>query len=196
MLFFAHERKSQRIAVANSGRLVVHRRRRARLRWSASCSLAVSPRYRPRSASVSRRKRRSRRAALAAAEIWRLRTGRSQQTVSVDMRAAAIEFRSERHMRLGDKPPGPDWDKIAGVYRTGDGRYVRLHTNFPHHREGMLKLLGCDYERDAVQAALLKWKGEEFETAAAEAKLVATMMRSPAEWAAHPQGQCGCAACP
>jgi hypothetical protein len=34
-------------------------------------------------------------AALMAAELWALRTGRTQQ-VSVDMRHAAIEFRSER----------------------------------------------------------------------------------------------------
>jgi crotonobetainyl-CoA:carnitine CoA-transferase CaiB-like acyl-CoA transferase len=126
-------------------------------------------------------------AALAAAEIWRMRTGRAQ-AVSVDMRAAATEFRSERHMRLSGTPPGPTWDKIAGVYRTGDGRTVRLHTNFPHHRDGMLKLLACAYEREAVQAALLEWEGEKFETAAADSKLVATMLRSPAEWAAHPQG--------
>src|SRR5882724_13017591 len=115
-------------------------------------------------------------AALAAAEIWRSRTGRAQ-TVSIDMRAAAVEFRSERHMRLAAKPPGPAWDKIAGVYRTGDGRFVRLHTNFPHHRDGMLKLLACTYDREAVQAALARWEGEKFETAAADAKLVATLMR-------------------
>ncbi|HJZ43065.1 MAG TPA: CoA transferase, partial [Hyphomicrobiaceae bacterium] len=35
-------------------------------------------------------------AGLAAAEIWRQRTGRGQ-AVSVDMRHAAIEFRSERY---------------------------------------------------------------------------------------------------
>ncbi len=29
------------------------------------------------------------------------------------------------------------------LFDTGDGRKVRLHTNFPHHRDGMLKLLGC-----------------------------------------------------
>jgi crotonobetainyl-CoA:carnitine CoA-transferase CaiB-like acyl-CoA transferase len=127
-------------------------------------------------------------AGLAAAEIRRQRTKRGQ-TVSVDMRHAAIEFRSERYMRLDGKPPGPAWDKIAGVYRTGDGRCVRLHTNFPHHRDGMLKLLGCAYEREAVQAALTQREAEPFETAVAEAKLVATMMRSPAEWSAHPQGQ-------
>jgi crotonobetainyl-CoA:carnitine CoA-transferase CaiB-like acyl-CoA transferase len=127
-------------------------------------------------------------AGLAATELWRQRTGRSQ-TVSVDMRHAATEFRSERHARIAGQPPASPWDKIAGVYRTGDGPWVRLHTNFPHHRDGLLKLLQCAYEREAVQAALLKWDAEKFETAAAEAKMVATMMRSSAEWAAHPQGQ-------
>src|SRR5437764_5093653 len=88
-------------------------------------------------------------AALAAAELWRLRTGRQQQ-VSVDMRSAAIEFRSERYLRVADAPPGEIWDKIAGLYRCGDGRWLRLHTNFPHHRDGVLKLLGCAYSREAV----------------------------------------------
>jgi hypothetical protein len=105
------------------------------------------------------------------------------------MRHAAVEFRSERYMRIDGKPPGPAWDKIAGVYATGDGRKVRLHTNFPHHRDGILKLLGCDYVREAVQKALDKWDAEKFETAATEAGMVATMMRTPAEWAAHPQGE-------
>jgi crotonobetainyl-CoA:carnitine CoA-transferase CaiB-like acyl-CoA transferase len=127
-------------------------------------------------------------AALAAAEVWRLRTGR-QQHVAVDMRDTAIEFRSERYMRLDGQPPEELWDKIAGLYRCGDGRFVRLHTNFPHHRDGVLKLLGCDYTREAVKAALNGWEGDKFETAAAEAGLVVTMTRSFAEWDAHPQGR-------
>jgi crotonobetainyl-CoA:carnitine CoA-transferase CaiB-like acyl-CoA transferase len=127
-------------------------------------------------------------AGLAAAEIWRARTGR-KQTVCVDMRHSAAEFRSERYMRVADKPPGSPWDRIAGIYRTGDERWVRLHTNFPHHRDGILKLLGCAYEREAVQAALMKWQGETLETQAAEAGLATAMMRSPEEWAAHPQGR-------
>jgi hypothetical protein len=98
------------------------------------------------------------------------------------MRHAAVEFRSERYMRVAGKPPGPTWDKIAGVYCAGDDRFVRLHTNFPHHRDGMLKLLSCAYEREAVQAALMRWPGETLETTAAEAGLAAAMMRSPAEW--------------
>jgi len=127
-------------------------------------------------------------AALAAAELWRLRTGR-QQRVSVDMRNAAIEFRSERYMRLNGAPPEDLWDKIAGLYRCGDGRWLRLHTNFPHHRDGVLKLLGCDYTREAVKATLNGWAGETFESAAAQAGLVVTMTRSFAEWDAHAQGQ-------
>src|SRR5262249_16928547 len=126
--------------------------------------------------------------AMAAAEVWRLRTGRQQQ-VNVNMHDAAIEFRSERYMRVAGKAPGEIWDKIAGLYRCGDGRWVRLHTNFPHHRDGVLKLLGCDHAREAVQRALDGWQAEKFETAAAEAGLVVTMARSFAEWDAHPQGR-------
>jgi crotonobetainyl-CoA:carnitine CoA-transferase CaiB-like acyl-CoA transferase len=127
-------------------------------------------------------------AGLAAASIWRQRSGRSQG-VAVDMRHAAIEFRSERYARVDGKPPGPAWDRIAGVYATGDGRKVRLHTNFPHHRDAVLKLLDCSYERDAVETALMKWNAETFEAAAAKAGAIATMLRSPEEWAAHPQGK-------
>jgi len=127
-------------------------------------------------------------AALAAAELWRLRTG-ERQRVRVPMRDAAIEFRSERYLRIdGEKAPEL-WDKIAGTYRCGDGRWVRLHTNFPHHRDGVLALLGCEHDRIAVERALQGWRAEAFESAAAEAGLVVTAMRSFEEWDAYPQGQ-------
>jgi crotonobetainyl-CoA:carnitine CoA-transferase CaiB-like acyl-CoA transferase len=126
--------------------------------------------------------------ALAAAELWQLRSGRRQR-VNIAMRDAAIEFRSDRYISVDGAPPKDPWDKIAGLYRARDGRFVRLHTNFPHHRDGVLKLLGCDYSRAAVQRALDAWQGEAFETAAAEAGLVVTMTRSFAEWDAHGQGR-------
>jgi crotonobetainyl-CoA:carnitine CoA-transferase CaiB-like acyl-CoA transferase len=127
-------------------------------------------------------------AALAAAELHRLRTGKRQR-VGVAMRDAAIEFRSERYLRIEGKPAPELWDKIAGLYRCGDGRWVRLHTNFPHHRDGVLKLLGCDYDRAAVKRALDGWNAEAFEDAAAQAGLVVTARRSFAEWDAHGQGR-------
>src|SRR4051812_3340964 len=125
-------------------------------------------------------------AGLAAAEIWRLRSGEAQD-VSVDLRHAVAECRSERYLRVDDKPPPPAWDAIAGVYRTGDNRFVRCHTNFPHHRDAVCEVLGCEPEREKVQAALMHWKGEDFETAAYAAGGVVALMRSYDEWSALPQ---------
>jgi crotonobetainyl-CoA:carnitine CoA-transferase CaiB-like acyl-CoA transferase len=126
--------------------------------------------------------------ALAAGELWRLRTGRRQR-VSIDMRDAAIEFRSERYMRVNGGGRPEEWNKIAGLYRCGDGRWARLHTNLPHHCAGTLKLLGCEETRASVQSKLDHWKAEELETAAAAAGLVITATRSFEEWDRHGQGQ-------
>src|SRR4030088_3021062 len=127
-------------------------------------------------------------AALAAAQLWKLRSGQSQD-VAVDMRHAVVECRSERYLGVDGKPPPPAWDAIAGVYRTGDQRVVRLHTNFPHHRAAVRKVLGCKPERADVQAALMQWDGEAFETAAYAAGGVVAMMRSYEEWSALPQAK-------
>lgn len=125
---------------------------------------------------------------LAAAEIWKLRSGQAQ-SVAVDMRHAVVECRSERYLRVDGKPPPPAWDAIAGLYRTGDGRFVRLHTNFPHHRDAVCRVLNCKAERDEVQAALLQWNAEAFESAAYAGGGVVAMMRSYEEWSATPHAQ-------
>jgi crotonobetainyl-CoA:carnitine CoA-transferase CaiB-like acyl-CoA transferase len=126
--------------------------------------------------------------ALSAADLWRIRSG-ARQTVGVDMRHAAAEFRSERHLRLDGKAASEPWDKIAGIYRCGDGCWVRLHTNFPHHRDGVLRLLDCAHEREAVGRALAGWNALAFEEKAAEAGMVVVALRSFEEWDAHPQGK-------
>lgn len=127
-------------------------------------------------------------AAMAAAQIWRMRSGQTQG-IAVDMRHAIVECRSERYLRVDGKPPPPAWDAIAGVYHTGDARFVRLHTNFPHHRDAVCEVLACKPERDAVQAALLQWKAEAFETAAYAVGGVVAMMRSREEWLALPHAR-------
>src|SRR4051812_12324622 len=124
---------------------------------------------------------------LAAAEIWKMRSGEAQQ-VAVDMRHAMVECRSERYLRVDGKPPPPAWDAIAGVYKTRDG-FVRLHTNFPHHRDAVCKVLNCKPERDAVQAALMQWDGEAFETAAYAGGGVVAFMRSHDQWSATPHAK-------
>jgi crotonobetainyl-CoA:carnitine CoA-transferase CaiB-like acyl-CoA transferase len=126
--------------------------------------------------------------ALAAAELWRLRTGR-RQSVAVDMRAAVAAFRSERFLRVdGHVPPDPRGG-IFGFYRTGDGRWIQLHGALPHHREGIVKFLACGETREAAAAAVEKWSAEELEERLALAGLPAGMVRSRAEWQAHAQGR-------
>lgn len=122
---------------------------------------------------------------LAASELWRVRSGR-RQTVTVDMRAAAIAFRAERYLLIDDGPPPGGWDDLAGYYQTGDGRWIQLHTNFPHHRAGALEVLGCEPTRDAVAEALRGWEGVAIDDVLAERGLCAALMRSSEEWGRHP----------
>jgi crotonobetainyl-CoA:carnitine CoA-transferase CaiB-like acyl-CoA transferase len=127
-------------------------------------------------------------AGLAAAELWRLRTGRRQQ-VAVDARDATAAFRSERYLRIdGQAPPDP-WHPVSGFHRAGDGRFIQLHCNFPHHLDGAVHLLGCPPTREAAAAAIAGWKAPELEDALAAAGMCAGMIRTREEWRAHPQGQ-------
>ncbi len=125
-------------------------------------------------------------AALAALELYRQRTGIAQRA-SVNMLHAGIECRSERYFQVNGAPAPELWDSLSGAYPCGDGRWVRLHTNFAHHRQGVLRLLQCEGTREAVAAALLKWNAADFESAATDARMVVAMMRTFAEWDAHPQ---------
>ncbi|KAH8114587.1 CoA-transferase family III [Phellopilus nigrolimitatus] len=122
---------------------------------------------------------------LSAAHLHYLRSGQSQY-VSVDPRHAILEFKSESYWLLnGEKPEGALFDELAGVYQTKDG-FVRIHTNFHHHKEGILHLLKCEGTRESVQAALLHWNAQEFEDQAAARKMCATKARFFNEWDSHP----------
>lgn len=124
-------------------------------------------------------------AGLAAAALHAARGGPAQR-VAVEMAHAAAEFLSERHLRLdGSAPPDP-WNDLAGAYPTRGGGMVRLHTNFPHHREGIVRLLGGAGTRAEVAAALAARDAEAFEDEATAAGLCVAALRSFAEWDAHP----------
>jgi crotonobetainyl-CoA:carnitine CoA-transferase CaiB-like acyl-CoA transferase len=109
-------------------------------------------------------------AGLAAAELWRQRTGQAQ-AVTIRMRHAEVAYRSERYLRVKGEWPGHR-DPVWGYYRTADGRWLQLHTGFPHHLEGALRLLGCAGERPAVQRAIAGWCGQALGVAHAGATAV------------------------
>ncbi|MDI3380045.1 CoA transferase [Xenophilus aerolatus] len=125
--------------------------------------------------------------ALAACELGHAR-GTPRQGVAVDMLHAAME--TTGWFSLDGRVPDL-WDAFSGLYRCADG-HVRIHANFRHHRDGALRLLGLDPDtatREQAQAALLGWRAMEFEDAAAQRGLVATALRSFAQWDASPQGR-------
>ncbi|WP_233833286.1 CoA transferase [Paraburkholderia sp. ZP32-5] len=125
---------------------------------------------------------------LAAAELRRLRGG-ARQHVSVQMRRALAAFRSERYLRIDDGPPPLLRDPIMGFYETGDGRWIQLHTNFPHHLQGVLRVLDCANDRAAVAAAIRGWEGATLDSTLANEGLCAALIRSPDEWAALDQAK-------
>ena len=100
--------------------------------------------------------------ALAAADCFRLRTGRMQH-VDVSVRRALIAFRSERYLRVNDGLPPELRHPVTGFYATRDGRWIQLHTNFPHHLQGVLKVLGCDGDPGAVAEAIRGWDGAQLD---------------------------------
>ena len=127
-------------------------------------------------------------AALAAAEVWCQRTGQRQR-VNVDMHDA--EYECTGRFTIDSSMPKL-WAKLSGLYPCGEG-YVRIHANFDHHRDGVLKILGLTAgdvtKRNEVVAALSKWDAQEFETVASEAGLVVSRVRSFDAWDKHPQAQ-------
>lgn len=124
-----------------------------------------------------------------AAALWVARGGRDQQ-VTVDVRAAAASLLSFLLMRgpgLEDFADARARNTIA-LYPTRDQRWIHLHGGFPHLRDGLLSLLGCADDRDAIAHAVARHEAQELEDAIAERRLCAAIVRTGEEWDAHPQG--------
>jgi crotonobetainyl-CoA:carnitine CoA-transferase CaiB-like acyl-CoA transferase len=124
-------------------------------------------------------------AALAVQQLM-VAQGAAPSTVTVDRRLASMWF-SRSIQPLGWEVP-PLWDAIAGDYPTADG-WIRLHTNAPHHRKAALAALGCAEDRASVARAVAEWPGLALEEAVIAQGGCAALMRSMAEWQAHPQGR-------
>jgi crotonobetainyl-CoA:carnitine CoA-transferase CaiB-like acyl-CoA transferase len=126
-------------------------------------------------------------ATLGAAGLLADRNREAVRQVRVDALHAVVAFRSERHVRVLGGGLGDLWDPLAGDYRTADG-WIRLHTNYQHHRAAALRVLGVPAERAAIASAVAQRSAQELETAVMAAGGVAAALRSREEWRAHPHG--------
>ncbi|MFF9276544.1 CoA transferase [Streptomyces griseosporeus] len=130
--------------------------------------------------------------ALAAAELAARRARLDEvPAVQVDDGAVATAFTSERHLRV-DGRATVAFAPLSRFWRTADG-WVRTHANYPHHRARLLAGLGVPAGADdttavaAVGAALAERSAQEAEEAVYAAGGLAVALRTPEEWAAHPQ---------
>ena len=80
---------------------------------------------------------------LAAASLWRMKSGQWQSVV-VDAGPAALAMRANTLLRIDGKPAADTWDEISGFHQGADGRWIQLHCQFPHFRDGVLNLLSAD----------------------------------------------------
>ena len=125
---------------------------------------------------------------LAAAELWRLRTGRRQK-VHLSRYAAAAALRSSRYLKINGERPTDPADRITGFYQLRDGRWIYLHCNFFNLRSRNLGVLGVPEQRDEIVKAVARWDGHQLEEAIFAAGGCCSFVRSEDEWAAVPQSQ-------
>ncbi|MFG2130058.1 CoA transferase [Streptomyces sp. NPDC048751] len=125
--------------------------------------------------------------ALAAAELGARRAGLGQvPEVRVDDGAVATAFVSERHLLVDGRAP-LTFAPLSRFWRTADG-WVRTHANYPHHRARLLRALDVPEDVAAVEWALAERSALEVEETVYAAGGLAVALRTPEEWAAHPQG--------
>lgn len=129
--------------------------------------------------------------AQASAGFWMLRGGRPQ-TIRID-RAAAIHALDTGLLQSIDghdvRIANGARAVVSDFFQTGDGCWVHPMGTYPALRDGILALLDCANTKQAVAAALKRWSAPRFEDAVGEHGLAGNMLRSEAEWRAHPQGR-------
>src|SRR6516164_2493515 len=134
------------------------------------------------------------------ANIWRQRSGRGQD-LTLDLRKAihGINPMYKFMPTINGYPyqlpywinPSYQIDNPMGfdLYRTKDGRLFLPTGAYPGLLNNMCSFLRCGPNKDQIAEAVSKWDSEELDEAAAEAGLVFAIVRTPEEWAAHPQGK-------
>ncbi len=108
-----------------------------------------------------------------------------QPRIIIDRRLASLWFGFTLRPNGWELPPS--WDPVAGDYRAKD-RWIRLHTNAPHHREAAFSVLGSHNDKSSMGQAVAGWEANELEAAIVGANGCAAAMHTLDEWASHPQG--------
>ena len=127
---------------------------------------------------------------VAVAALWKHRTGEGQD-ISLDVRKALRRFCGffeGKWETINGRPPSA-WDfagspflKIPLFRETRDGRHVVVLDFYPKLRARTLNFLRCSESSESIDNAILQWRADELETAAAEQGLVLGKVRTNDEF--------------
>jgi crotonobetainyl-CoA:carnitine CoA-transferase CaiB-like acyl-CoA transferase len=133
-------------------------------------------------------------AAVGAATIWRMRTGRGQD-LHIDLRTASHGIDPE--LTFGPTINGWPYPNPIGnthpfsvfPFETKDGHWVYPSAVYPAQQFAWTSFFNCGANHHSVAAAISKWDSLELENAANEAGHTLCIARTAEEWARHPQGE-------
>lgn len=120
-------------------------------------------------------------ATAAAAQLHALRRGEQVRPARVDRRQASAAFVSQALLRPEGWALPQAWDAVAGDYQAADG-WIRLHTNYRHHREALERVLGPTADKAAAERATARWSAADLEAAVVAAGGAAAAMHSREGW--------------
>ena len=127
---------------------------------------------------------------VAVAALWRQRTGQGQD-ISVDVRKSLRRFAGffeGKWETINGRPPSA-WDFAGSPFlrfplfrETRDGRHVVALDFYPKLRAHTLNFLRCSESSESIDNAILQWRADELEAAAAEQGLVLAKVRTNEEF--------------
>jgi len=131
---------------------------------------------------------------VALAALWKLRTGEGQD-IHVDVRKALRRFCGffeGKWETLNGRSPlllprDNPFFELPLFRKTRDGRHVVTLNIYPGLQARALNFLRCSNSSESIGNAILQWRAEELESAAAEAGLVFAMVRTNEEFRKEPQ---------
>ncbi len=134
---------------------------------------------------------------MALSNLWQLRGGKPQN-VTTSVQNAVHQHHGIAFMRQnGRQLPFTDYGSGVGVdsalsaefYPTRDGRFVKIELYYPRLRDAIYKVLKCAPTQRAVEAAIMQWDAEALELAIRDEAGAIGVVRTAAEWLAHPVGR-------
>src|SRR6202163_2531419 len=132
---------------------------------------------------------------IAVAALWKSQTGEGQD-IRVDVRKALRRFCcffEGKWETINGRPPAMGVNRDNPFFElplfrnTRDGRHMVALNLYPRLHARALNFLRCSDSPESVSNAILQWRAEELEAAAAEAGLVIGMVRTNDEFRKEPQ---------